>query len=254
MEFGKFCSHQCQWCLKTFTRKKDLEKYRKICQSEMQPGGTCSICSESFELQWDLVLHRKKSTYIDGSLKYWCGLCGQIFCGIMARWDHIRAEHNEVPLTYFDKIVKLFPCENCGLNLQSKKDLLGHLETHIDRRSRTKRAPEKLRCDLCHSEFTVKKSLDRHVLGMYDEHNIPKYRCKECDIVFCTGKQFEKHQKQKHSGLMCPLCDQWFTTKRALECHSKRQEAFTCSVCGKQLCSKKTFTAHTNIHEGDASS
>ena len=252
LEFGEFCSHLCQWCLKTFKRKNDLEKHQKICQSEGQPGGSCLICYKSFELQFDLEWHRKKMTNIDGSYKYVCEICEQIFCDLSAKLDHVHGKHTVGEGV--KKIVKLFPCETCGLNLQSKKDLLNHLETHSDRKSRSKRTTEKYKCDLCHSEFTVKKSLDRHMLGTYDEHKIPKYRCEECDTVYCTGKQFEKHQKQKHSGLMCPLCDQWFTTKRALECHSKRQEAFTCSVCGKQLCSKKTFTAHTNIHEGDASS
>ena len=60
LEFGEFCSHQCYRCLKTFTRKNDLEKHRKICESVGQPGGTCSICCKSFELQCDLELHRKK--------------------------------------------------------------------------------------------------------------------------------------------------------------------------------------------------
>ena len=233
-------------CVKTFKRKNDLEKHHKICQSVGQPGGSCSICFKSFELQFDLEWHRKKITNIDGSYKYACGNCEQIFCDFSARLDHVRAEHKVGEGA--KKIVKLFPCETCGLNLPSKKDLLNHLETHSDRKSRTKRTTEKHKCDLCHSEFTVKKSLDRHMQGMHDEHNIPKYRCEECDIIFCTGKQLEKHQKQTHSGLMCPLCDQWFTTKRALECHIKRQEAFTCSVCGKRLCSNKTFTAHTNSH------
>ena len=251
LEFGGFCPHQCQWCLKTFTRKNDLEKHRKICQSEKQPGGTCSICSKSFELKWDIVLHRKKITDVDGSYKYWCGCCGQIFCDIMARLDHIHAEHKAVPLTHFEKIVRLFPCENCGLNLQSKKDLLKHLETHIDRRSRTKRAPEKLKCELCHYEFTVKKSLDSHMLGVYDEHGSPRYRCEECNIVFCIGNQLKKHRNEKHSDCVCSSCDQRFTTKRALESHLKKQEMFNCLVCGKQFCNKKSFKAHTNRHRGD---
>ena len=33
LEFGEFCSHQCSWCLITFTRKNYLEKHRKICES-----------------------------------------------------------------------------------------------------------------------------------------------------------------------------------------------------------------------------
>ena len=249
LEFGEFCSHQCQWCLKTFTRKNDLEKHREICQSELQPGETCPICFKSFELQWDLVLHRKKITNIDGSYKYACGFCEQIFCNISARLDHVFAEHKVGEGA--KKIVRLFPCENCGLNLQSKKDLLNHLETHKNRKSRTKRAPKKFKCDLCHSEFTTKKSLDSHMLGVYDEHGSPRYRCEECNIVFCIKKQLEKHHKQTHCDYVCSSCDQRFTTKRALEYHLGRQDTFDCLVCGKLFCNKKSFNAHTNRHEGD---
>ena len=246
LEFGEFCSHLCQWCLKTFTRKNDLEKHQKICQSEGQPGGSCSICSKSFELQFDLERHRKKMTNIDGSYKYVCEICEKIFCDLSSKLDHVHGKHKEGEGT--KKMVKLFPCENCGLNLQSKNDLLNHLETHSDRKSRTKSATEEHECDLCHSMFTVKKSLDRHMLGMYDEHGSSKYRCEECNIVFCTGKQLEKHQKQTHSDLTCPSCSQRFTTKRAIQYHLKRQETFNCSVCGKQFCNKKTFTAHMKRH------
>ena len=246
LEFGEFCSHLCQWCLKTFKRKSNLEKHQKICQSVGQPGGSCSICYKSFEFQFDLEWHRKKITNIDGSYKFACGNCDQIFCDSSTRLDHVRAEHEVGEGA--KEMVELFPCENCGLNLESKSDLLDHLETHGDRKSRTKRTAEKHICDLCHSEFTLKKNLDRHKLGMYYEYDIPKYRCEDCASVFCTGKQLEMHQKQTHSDLTCPLCDRRFTTKRALVCHIKRQEAFTCSVCEKKFCSKKIFTAHTNIH------
>ena len=246
LEFGEFCSHLCQWCLKTFKRKSNLEKHQKICQSVGQPGGSCSICSKSFELQFDLEWHRKKMTNIDGSYKYVCAICEQIFCDLSTKLDHVHGKHKEGEGA--KKIVKLFPCENCGLNLQSKNDLLNHLETHSDRKSRTKRATEKHECDLCHSKFTVKKSLDRHILGMYDKHGSSKYRCEECNIVFCTGKQLEKHKKQTHSDLTCQSCSLRFTTKRALDYHIERQETFNCSVCGKQFCNKKTFTAHMNRH------
>ena len=246
LEFGEFCSHQCYRCLKTFTRKNDLEKHRKICESVGQPGGTCSICCKSFELQLDLELHRKKITNIDGSYKYVCGHCEQVFCDFSARSEHIRLEH--VVGDGFRKIKKLFPCEKCGIELNSRKDLIYHLETHIGRKSRTKYASEVPKCDHCQSEFTIKKSLDRHMLLMHDEHGRPKYRCEECDITFCTGKQLEKHNKQAHTDYSCESCKQRFTTKRALEHHQKKQEIFYCSVCEKQFCNKKTFTGHVYNH------
>ena len=163
-----------------------MKKHRKICESVGQPGDTCSICCKSFELQCDLKLHRKKITNIDGSYKYVCPHCEQVFCDFSARSYHIRAKH-EIGDGLM-KIKKLFPCEKCGIELNSRKDLLHHLETHIDRKSRTKYAPEVLKCDHCHSKFNFKKNLDRHMQYVYDEHGCPKYRCEECDITLCTGK------------------------------------------------------------------
>ena len=245
-KLGGGCSHQCSRCLKTFTRKNDLEKHRKICESVEQPGGTCSICCKSFELQYDLELHRSKIIRLDGSYQYVCPHCEQVFCDFSARSDHIQAEH-EIGDGVM-KIKELYPCVKCGIELNSKKDFLHHLETHIGRKSRTKYAPEVLKCDHCHSEFTFKKNLDRHMQLVYDERGCPKYRCEECDITLCTGKQLEKHNKQTHTDHRCPSCKQRFTTKRALEHHQKKQETFYCSVCEKHFCNKKTFNGHVYKH------
>ena len=134
------------------------------------------------------------------------------------------------------------------MELNSRKDLLHHLETHIDRKLRTKYAQEVPKCDHCHSEFTVKKNLDRHLQLVHNEHGCPKYRCEDCDKTFCTGKQLETHNKQTHTDHICTSCEQRFTTKRALEHHQKKQEIFYCSVCEKQFCNKKTsITSGLNL-------
>ena len=185
-------------------------------------------------------------TDIDGSYKYACGYYEQIFCNFSARLDHVFADHKVSEGS--KKILEKFPCEKCGFILHSRKDLLNHLETHIDRKSRTKRAPDMLKCDLCHSEFTVKKSLDRHMIGIYDEHGTPQYRCDKCDIVFCSGKQLQKHHKETQTDHACSRCDQQFTSKRALEYHIKKQEMLNCSICEKQFFNKKSFAPHMNRH------
>ena len=57
-------------------------------------------------------------TNIDGSYKYVCAICEQIFCDLSTKLDHVHGKHKEGEGA--KKIVKLFPCENCGLNLQRK--------------------------------------------------------------------------------------------------------------------------------------
>ena len=247
-KLGGACSHQCSECLKTFTRKNDMEKHKKICESVRQPGGTCSICCKSFELQCDLELHRKKITNLYGSYKYVCRHCGKVFCDFLSRENHIRFERHKIG-DGLRKIKELFPCEKCGIELDSKENLFCHMEMHIDRKSRTKHASDCPKCDHCHSVFTVKRSLDRHMLLVHDEHGRPKYRCEDCDKTFCTGKQLETHNKQTHTDHICTSCEQRFTTKRALEHHQKKQETFYCSVCEKKFCNKKTFYGHVYNHK-----
>merc|ERR1712179_566661 len=110
-----------------------------------------------------------------------------------------------------------FPCEKCGIELNSRKDLIYHLETHIGRKSRTKYASEVPKCDHCQSEFTIKKSLDRHKLLMHDEHGRPKYRCEECDINSwrSTTSRNTPTIVANHVNSGSPLKGLWSTTKRS---------------------------------------
>ena len=208
----------------------------------------CSLHTPYSKLPVHTTPLPKKITNLDGSYKYVCRHCGKVFCDFLSRENHIRFERHKIG-DGLRKIKELFPCEKCGIELDSKENLFCHMEMHIDRKSRTKHASDCPKCDHCHSVFTLKRSLDRHMLLVHDEHGRPKYRCEDCDKTFCTGKQLETHNKQTHTDHICTSCEQRFTTKRALEHHQKKQETFYCSVCEKKFCNKKTFYGHIYNHK-----
>ena len=246
LEFGEFCSFQCVYCTRTFTRKPNLLRHKKICNTIDDSGGTCEVCSEEFEFQIELERHRKSSTKPDGSAKCQCRYCGKPTCNFKMLGDHLRAEHPQ-----YQRIqvlpAKVFPCENCGKSFKSKMDMMSHLSTHISSKSRTKsvaKLPEIFECDQCHSKFTLRKNYRRHVKLVYDEAGNPRNLCGMCGNLFCNAKQLKKHYAEAHKGYSCSICDQSFSTKRALENHIKKQSSFKCYECEKTYCSKKILRVH----------
>ena len=125
--------------------------------------------------------------------------------------------------------------------------MMSHLSTHISSKSRTKsvaKLPEIFECDQCHSKFTLRKNYQRHVKLVYDEAGNPRNLCGMCGNLFCNAKQLKKHYTEAHKGYSCSICDQSFSTKRALENHIKKQSSFKCYECEKTYCSKKILRVH----------
>ena len=48
-----------------------------------------------------------------------------------------------------------------------------------------------------------------------------------CGNILCTGKLLKAHLKLLHQEFSCPNCDQFFTTKRALERHINNRISFS---------------------------
>ena len=252
LEYGKYCSLQCEKCTKTFTQKHDLVKHVKICNKvDDDSGGTCDICFEAFEFRIDLERHRKSSTNPDGSLRFPCGYCEEKNCSFEMLGTHIQSEHkkkrDEKLRNYCEEKRrqgkpllpdKVFPCEKCGKTFMSKDIMINHLETHIAKPS------EIFYCNICHTKFTLRKNYLRHIKEIYDGEN-PRHLCEVCGDLFCTGKLLKKHHNEVHKEVIsCPICDQIFTTKMALQRHTNHLSAFNCGECGKQFCNKKTFCVH----------
>ena len=267
LEFGDYCSFQCDQCTKTFTRKGDLEKHTKTCNAVGDVGGSCEFCSETFEFTIDLERHRKKISDLDGKAKYWCWYCNKVYCSFELRQIHQKSDHfgpnvnQELEKVYaesrqnrslFDAV---FVCEKCGKTFSSKEILLEHLSNHIESKTRTKESVHvskpAFECDLCHTKFSLYKNFERHKKESMDDDENPRHSCDTCGMMFCTGKLLKAHLTTSHNPFECPHCKLNFATRWALVRHQKSRVSCTCSHCGKEFCTRQKFSVHMNSVHGN---
>ena len=76
---------------------------------------------------------------------------------------------------------------------------LGDLKTNIDSKS----IGIMYTCQLCTSEFTLKKDLHTH---MKSKHQKIMYNCQQCSSEFTTKEYLQIHIRSKHQGIIytCP--------------------------------------------------
>ncbi|HLO14038.1 MAG TPA: C2H2-type zinc finger protein [Anaerolineales bacterium] len=48
-----------------------------------------------------------------------------------------------------------------------------------------------------------------------------KYQCEECDAVFYTREDLEKHNRTIHSRFTCDICGESFDSENELEAHNQ---------------------------------
>ena len=265
LEFGEYCSFQCDQCTKTFTRKGKLEKHMQICNAVGDVGGTCEFCSETFEFTIDLERHRKKISGTDGKAKYVCWYCNKVNCSFELRDIHQKSDHSGPNVNQELENVNaesrrnrslldgVFVCEKCGRTSSSKEILLDHLASH-ESKTRTKTlvniskpfTSDFFECDLCHTKFSLYKNFERHKRESIDDDENPRHSCDTCGMMFCTGKLLKAHLKTDHNPFECPYCKQNFTTKWALKRHQKTRVSCICSDCQKEFCTQQKFSIHMN--------
>ena len=267
LEFGIWCRLQCVVCTKSFTRKQDLVKHEKACNTLAGgSGGVCGVCLETFQFDIDLQRHRKSASNPDGSCKFVCFYCNENKCSLEQVRKHIDDDHfgpnrdEEAEKVYAEKRLKrklvwthddVFQCEKCEEMFPSRESLRKHLDDHTDETSGSTllKKAESFECKCCASKFKFKKNFERHSREALNKDGNPKHVCNKCDKEFCTGKILKVHLKFSHQPFSCSVCGQCFTTKQTLERHVKKAVSITCSICDQVFCNKQAYDFHmSKVH------
>ena len=107
---------------------------------------------------------------------------------------------------------------------------------------------EKVACQQCNSEFSLKKNLDQHKKLSLNKDGSSKFQCSDCDEKFCTGKKLKEHEKEEHTPT-CQDCGLTFAAERYLDFHIKSKRSLPCDQCDAVLCNKIALNHHMeNVH------
>ncbi|XP_012269547.2 zinc finger protein 93-like [Athalia rosae] len=209
--------NNCPHCNAKFARKKhlDVHLYRLHGERITNYPHTCEVCLRGFPKRQLLNRHRANHHYQKGKM-----------------------------------------CTDCGEVLETSLDAREHHEKH----SRERR----FHCDKCPQVFSMEQ---KYLLHM---KNHDTYKCPRCEATFASKKRTNEHYRINHSAkqpkqpetsikgmFYCSDCRHNFMTKDSYLRHMKTalhlskmhaevplKELFTCSICSKQLTSRKALDQH----------
>ena len=137
------------------------------------------------------------------------------------------------------EMAEIYECEICK-NRILEKTVLKHKVTHG--------ITDKLKCENCPTEFTLRKTYMRHQQESYDEEGNPRNNCPVCDKTCCTGKHLSAHLNLVHKEeFYCTVCKRKFSLKHHWERHWINRSSFACEACKKNLCNKKGYREHMSV-------
>ncbi|XP_048002862.1 zinc finger protein 528-like [Leguminivora glycinivorella] len=184
---------KCEFCEKQVKNAGLLEfhtcpkkKAQQQAAPKTKPVWYCQECSLHFpnRPQYKKHLLGLKHTPRE-QYKFECEVCNKRF--LQKRWldDHMDGIHLGL---------KKYSCDRCDSSYGS----FSSLRRHIARDHEKQVTPKQTHiCDLCGQVFTVKKSLDEHLLSHY---GIRPYTCSTCSATFTYRAALYTHTRLKHRG------------------------------------------------------
>ncbi|XP_047039561.1 zinc finger protein 569-like isoform X2 [Helicoverpa zea] len=179
---------------------------------------SCEICTETFneiddiiehlisahKLPYDRSIEILISAYRLIDLK--CRVCGQYFDYLRKLISHMNNDHP----------INCFPCTDCTLKFNKKRDLESHIRFHHR---------DMHPCTKCTMEFSTNAALQKHRSKAHTS------TCNLCFRIFSSDNKRLAHLKSDHDSdeNQCLFCYEVLTTKQAfirhaLKCQHKPQE------------------------------
>ena len=228
----------CPKCGKTFPSVLKLREHIETVH-EVKMSFQCNDCDKQYAWEKDLKQHTRYKHI--GDLRFGCEHCGKILRSNYDLERHVDAIHD----------LTIYKCENCSEVFKSKEYLRSHeIQNHNE---------NALQCQKCMKKFAEKRNYDQHI----EQNNCAKKTSNETLLQMSNDlnallneteqkitneKQSQEKQKvSKKRTIQCWFCQRLFTSKVALNRHTKKQ------VCQKELREKIeikcTFENCTKVYE-----
>lgn len=202
-----FRRYQCSKCLKRFYNSEALSRHKKLFNH-----------GEILHLRSAQVTQNRIDPKGKLGMIYQCNVCKKSFKYYNVYYKHRSAHKGEKPCKICEKVFKASALSN-NTCLSCKK------------------APQKVRKDLCTCKMCGKEFLDPRSLREHMQvHNDGRFDCKSCSVSFSSAERLSKHLKN-HKKEVIKL-------KNYKDLKGKLHECF---ACGKFYAGKKSLVRHRAI-------
>uniref|UniRef100_A0A3P8QT64 C2H2-type domain-containing protein n=1 Tax=Astatotilapia calliptera TaxID=8154 RepID=A0A3P8QT64_ASTCA len=217
----------------------------------------CDQCSQTFNVEFNLTLHRSTHTTSD----FTCPVCNKKFSRIASLKSHImlhEKEENLICVECGDEFVlqsqlslhleehrkelsgiKVYTCKTCDKEFKTSAQIKEHMKSHIKMRPLTSTSRNYKKnidrsgftnsCHHCGKAFKKPSQLIRHIRIHTGER---PYKCTHCGKAFNQKVVLQTHMV-RHTGEkphLCMLCPASFSQKGNLHSHVQRVHSETKGV------------------------
>ncbi|XP_074510287.1 zinc finger protein ZFAT isoform X2 [Sebastes fasciatus] len=187
-------AEKCPYCDSYFL-KNSSDFQRHIWAHQGLKPYVCSVCDYAGRSRSNLKTHMNRH---NTERRHLCDLCGKKFKSKVTLKSH-RLSHTDEG--------KRFQCSECNFTSVSKPSLLRHMEQHSEFKP--------FRCAHCHYSCNIAGPLKRHYNMKHPDQKyqnagpgVPNpealkqqggMKCPECEFVYGTKWELNRHLKSKHS-------------------------------------------------------
>ncbi|XP_066597977.1 zinc finger protein 135-like [Prorops nasuta] len=230
----------CNYCSKSFTNKKSLQRHLLMHGSKKY---ACIVCSMKFFREERLKSHKSKHGHNGNKERFEPQPPPDDKTAIKLINIWMREELDS------DNEGKSFPCNICGKSYDAKKSLLKHQQKI--------HGIEESNCDNCGK---VCKCNNKEMNMDKEKH----YVCSTCNKTFQKEVRYQKHirmherakeqQDTNFKRFLCHICSKTFRQNTGLMFHMRTHTGYkphVCKYCGRGFTSNSNCINHERTHTGD---